>query len=167
MRADDHYHLGLPNCKDALPPMSENISPELAAMMPKYSPYIIVDHKHGLKPDESRMTPQLFRDQEREEKSYEQKVLMQMLSNSASKLTAFHLGGSVSPSVDDVFTKSQDSIGQSPNLSPRPSEENGVAPETEDCSLNISDIPDVEVTHLSLTQAAMIVIVALKKEKGK
>ncbi|RXG55233.1 Tuberin [Armadillidium vulgare] len=49
MRADANYHLGLPNCPDAQIPIDPEDPEDLKEFIPNYTPYIVIDHKHGEK----------------------------------------------------------------------------------------------------------------------
>nr|XP_045602485.1 tuberin-like [Procambarus clarkii] len=111
MRANARYQLGFPRISGK--GAEEEDRDSIASLIPPYSPYIVVDHKHGQRLDEAQ--------REREYKGGQ---------NDATK------------EHGDVFGKNSSAL---PTVLPLDSE--------------------AEVTHLSLTQAAMTVIVAMKKEK--
>ncbi|XP_047476530.1 tuberin-like isoform X2 [Penaeus chinensis] len=110
MRANSKYQLGFPRISEKNGQEEEDSS---TSLLPQYSPYIVVDHKHG----------QLLKDAEQEHSD------KQLPSGIAGEGNQEESEGALSDST--------------PHLAQ----------------------PKVEVTHLSLTQSAMTVIVAMKKEK--
>ncbi|XP_069978306.1 tuberin isoform X7 [Penaeus vannamei] len=110
MRANSKYQLGFPRISEKNGQGEEDSS---TSLLPQYSPYIVVDHKHG----------QLLKDAEQEHGD------KQLPSGIASEASQEEPEGALSDAT--------------PLLAQ----------------------PKVEVTHLSLTQSAMTVIVAMKKEK--
>ncbi|XP_042230186.1 tuberin-like isoform X2 [Homarus americanus] len=118
MRANAKYQLGFPR---TLEKAAEEEEDSVSSLIPPYSPYIVVDHKHGQRLYEAQ--------REREQQ---------------------HM---------DLFSP----LGSMNDTSRE--EEEGIVTEGIVLPTVLPPTSQVEVTHLSLTQAAMIVIVAMKKEK--
>ncbi|XP_071526636.1 tuberin-like [Panulirus ornatus] len=118
MRANSKYQVGFPRIPDKVADEKEDL---FSSLIPPYSPYIMVDHKHGQRLYEAH--------KEREQQ------LMELYSPTGSR-------GEAAKEDEDGFAKEKIVV---PTVLPL--------------------VPKVEVTHLSLTQAAMVVIVAMKKEK--
>lgn len=118
MRASSKYQLGFPRNFDKSVQEEED---SVTSLLPPFSPYIVVDHKHGQRLYEAQ--------KEREQQQFD------MYSPTGGR-------NDVTKEEEDAFRKENVAV---PAGSPSASQ--------------------VEVTHLSLTQAAMTVIVAMKKEK--
>ncbi|KAK8725684.1 hypothetical protein OTU49_010691, partial [Cherax quadricarinatus] len=119
MRASSKYQLGFPRNFDKS--VQEEDDDSVTSLLPPFSPYIVVDHKHGQRLYEAQ--------KEREQQQFD------MYSPTGGR-------NDVTKEEEDAFRKENVAV---PAGSPSASQ--------------------VEVTHLSLTQAAMTVIVAMKKEK--
>lgn len=120
MRANSKYQLGFSKMPER---PGEDEKDSIAALVPPFSPYIVVDHKHGQRLHIARQTEHHNAEEEKEEDD---------LVFGRGAMTDFN----------------------------REEKEYVVA-----AGGDTSSRHKVEITHLSLTQAAMIVIVAMKKEK--
>ncbi|KAK4309742.1 hypothetical protein Pmani_018669 [Petrolisthes manimaculis] len=122
MRANSKYQLGFSKLPERLAGSEEDGGISMSSLIPPFSPYIVVDHKHGQRFYQTQEKQQQQQQDEREQQDQQ----------------------SVQSTVNAV-KEEEDKSGRD--------------------RLSASSSAKVEVTRLSLTQAAMIVIVAMKKEK--
>ncbi|XP_050694251.1 tuberin-like isoform X2 [Eriocheir sinensis] len=121
MRANSKYQLGFSRMPER---PGDDAKDSIAALVPPFSPYIVVDHKHG-----QRLHLAHLQKEEEEEKGEQEEE---------------HSGFGSGLKNDFCREEKEYVVGAGWDASSR---------------------HKVEITHLSLTQAAMIVIVAMKEEK--
>ncbi|KAB7503587.1 Tuberin [Armadillidium nasatum] len=155
MRADANYHLGLPNCPDAQIPIDPEDPEDLKEFIPNYTPYIVIDHKHGekLKPGfdlllSSKSSLQSsYEGDDEDDDDGEQSLVEQSDEKEIDTKRLLYPKGKINMKEDDTDS------GREQEAAP-------------DIDIDVDSLePRTVITHLSLTKAAMSVIVAMKKEK--
>lgn len=157
MRADAYYHLGLPNCPESQIEMKSDDPSNLKDTLPNYSAYIVVDHKYGQHiafPGQKRMNLQ-----QKIQKDYISPPAERIETNQTMMLSKMQEQDEENKRDDDEEDEEEeDDDGKNVSYT---KESEGINSEP------LAEEPLTVVTHLSLTKAAMIVIVAMKKEKGQ
>ncbi|XP_045114580.1 tuberin-like isoform X4 [Portunus trituberculatus] len=129
MRANSKYQLGFSKMPDRPGELEKD---SIASLVPPFSPYIVVDHKHGQRLHLTRQKDSGEGEEEEEEIMFGKADLLVLPMCTSAVRTGYR----------------------------REDKEYVQATEEETSAEH-----KVEITHLSLTQSAMIVIVAMKKEK--